>query len=49
MTMPIQNAEKLPATSPDRMLRLAPPSFDAVTTSRTCRELVDVNTLTTRE
>jgi hypothetical protein len=29
------------------MLRLAPPALDAVTTSRTCLELVEVNTLTT--
>ena len=47
MTTPIQNAEKYPAMRPARMLRLAPPSRDAVTTSRTCLEWVEVNTLTT--
>src|SRR6186713_1145595 len=46
MQMPSQNAEKLPATSPDRMLSDAPPSRDDVTTSRTCDDSVDVNTLT---
>jgi len=34
-TMPIQNALKLPAVSPDRMFSEAPPSRDDVTTSRT--------------
>jgi hypothetical protein len=33
--MPIQNALKLPAMSPARMLSDAPPSRDEVTTSRT--------------
>src|SRR5215210_4907647 len=39
--MPIQYAEKLPAMSPDKMLSDGPPSRDAVTTSRTCRDSVD--------
>ena len=43
MTRPIQNAEKLPATSPDRMLSEAPPWRDEVTISCTCRDLVLVN------
>src|ERR1700687_3540002 len=43
---PIQYALKFPAMRPDRMFRDAPPSRDAVTTSRTCRDSVDVNTLT---
>ena len=46
MTMPIQKALKLPAVSPARMLSDAPPSRDAVTTSRTWRDSVDVKTLT---
>src|SRR5436190_18684141 len=46
MIRPIQYAEKLPAVRPDRMLSDGPPSFDAVTTSRTWPELTDVNTLT---
>src|SRR5580698_2510194 len=44
--MPIQKALKLPAVRPARMLSDAPPSRDAVTTSRTCDDSVDVNTLT---
>src|SRR4029078_10871184 len=36
---PIQSAEKLPAVRPARMLSDEPPSFDAVTTSRTWPEL----------
>src|SRR6266545_1408783 len=47
MTSPIQNAEKLPAVRPARTLREAPPSFDAVTTSFTWPELVEVKTFTT--
>ncbi len=35
MTMPIQKAQKLPATRPERMLSEAPPSREAVTTSWT--------------
>src|SRR5678815_1433192 len=46
MVSPSQNAEKLPATRPDRMFSDAPPSRELVTTSRTWRELVDVNTFT---
>src|SRR5690348_162869 len=44
--IPSQNAEKLPATRPDRMLSDGPPSRDDVTTSRVCRDSVDVNTFT---
>ena len=40
MTRPIQNAEKLPATKPDRMFSDAPPCLEQLVTSRTCRELV---------
>src|SRR5581483_1820286 len=47
ITMPIQYAEKLPAVRPDSTLSDAPPSRDDVTTSRTWRDSVDVNTLTT--
>src|SRR3954447_8167695 len=43
VTPPIQNALKLPAVKPLSTLRDAPPSRLAVTTSRTCRERVDVN------
>src|SRR5437016_6289412 len=43
---PSQYALKLPAMKPERMLSDAPPSRDAVTTSRTCRESVEVNTFT---
>src|ERR1700733_2288068 len=43
---PIQYAEKLPAVRPARILSDGPPSFDAVTTSRTWPELTEVNTLT---
>ena len=46
MAMPIQNALKLPAVRPDRTLSDAPPSREAVTTSRTCADSVEVNTLT---
>src|SRR5258705_9997659 len=46
IVMPSQYAEKLPATRPDRMFSDAPPSRDDVTTSRTCRDSVDVNTFT---
>src|SRR5487761_1977220 len=46
MVMPIQNALKLPATRPDRMLSDAPPCLDDSTTSATCLELTDVNTFT---
>src|SRR5260370_42318369 len=43
---PNQYALKLPATKPDKMLSEAPPSREAVTISRTCRDEVDVNTFT---
>ena len=46
ITSPSQYAEKLPATSPDRMLSEAPPSRDEVTTSLTCPECVDVKIFT---
>src|SRR6185437_5375348 len=46
MVSPSQKAEKLPATSPERMLSDGPPSSDEITISPTCRELVEVNTLT---
>src|SRR5690349_18008177 len=46
MLIPSQNAEKLPATSPDRMFSEAPPSRDEVTTSRTWADSVDVKTFT---
>src|SRR5947207_4662307 len=40
MTRPIQNAEKFPATKPERMLSDAPPCLEQLVTSRTCREVV---------
>src|SRR6266850_403581 len=40
MQRPIQKAEKLPATNPDRMLSDAQPCLEQLVTSRTCRELV---------
>src|SRR5881392_4263513 len=46
ITMPSQYALKLPATRPDRMSSEAPPSRAEVTTSRTCRDPVEVKTLT---
>src|ERR1044071_10424530 len=46
MLIPNQEPEKLPATRPERILSDAPPSFDEVTTSLTCRDSVEVNTLT---
>src|SRR3989441_6428740 len=46
MASPNQYALKLPAMKPDRILSEAPPSREAVTTSRTCRESVDVKTFT---
>src|ERR1700754_802409 len=46
IVMPSQYALKLPATKPDRMLSDGPPSRDDVTTSLTCRDSVDVKTLT---
>src|SRR5262245_20443151 len=44
--IPSQYAEKFPATNPDRMFSEAPPSFEDVTTSRTCAEFVEVKTFT---
>src|SRR4026208_1527029 len=46
IVMPSQYAEKLPATRPERMLSDGPPSRDEVTTSRTCRDSVEVKTFT---
>src|ERR1700694_1849774 len=46
MLMPSQYAEKLPATSPERMLSEDPPSSDEVTTSFTWRDSVEVKTFT---
>src|SRR5882672_6439549 len=40
MMSPIQNAEKLPATRPDKMFSDAPPCFEQFVTSRTCLQLV---------
>src|SRR5437870_1878258 len=40
MTRPIQKAEKLPATNPERMLSEAPPCLEQLVTSRTWREVV---------
>src|SRR5208283_1693936 len=40
MTSPIQKAEKLPSTKPDRMLSDAPPCLEQLVTSLTWRELV---------
>src|ERR1017187_5607197 len=40
MTNPIQNAQKLPVTKPDRMFSDAPPWPEQVTISFTCRDLV---------
>src|ERR1039458_3807915 len=45
MHRPIQNAEKLPATRPDKMFSDAPPCFEQVVTSRTCWDLVLVKIL----
>src|SRR5271163_4884658 len=45
MQSPIQKAEKLPATKPDRMLSDAPPCLEQLVTSRTWRDLVLTNTL----
>src|SRR5512138_3590073 len=47
MTSPIQKAEKFPAVRPARTLSDAPPSREAVTTSFTWPEEVEVKTLTT--
>src|SRR3954470_17100314 len=45
MISPIQKAEKLPATKPDKIFREAPPCLEQLVTSRTCREVVLTNTL----
>src|SRR5688572_18340517 len=45
MTRPIQNAEKLPATKPDRMFSDAPPCLEQLVTSRTWRDVVLTKTL----
>src|SRR5258706_6827855 len=46
MVMPIQYALKSPAMRPARMVSDAPPSREAVTTSRTWRDSVEVKTFT---
>src|SRR5262245_61882277 len=46
MLSPSQYALKFPATKPARMLSDAPPSFEAVTTSRTWLDSTEVNTFT---
>src|ERR1700733_9153188 len=40
MHSPIQNAEKLPATNPERMFSEAPPCLEQFVTSFTCRDFV---------
>src|ERR1044071_7565559 len=45
MQRPIQNAEKLPATKPDKMFSDAPPCLEQFVTSRTCLQLVLTKTL----
>src|SRR6185436_2077955 len=45
MQRPIQKAEKLPATKPDKMFSDAPPCLEQLVTSRTCLQLVLTNTL----
>ena len=47
MIIPNQYALKFPATNPDRIFSEAPPCPDDVTTSRTCADSVEVNSLTT--
>src|SRR5437762_8659133 len=44
MMRPIQKAEKLPATKPDKIFKDAPPCLEQLVTSRTCREVVLTNT-----
>src|SRR5690348_5497232 len=46
ITRPSQNALKLPATRPDRMLSDAPPSFEEVTTSWTWPDSTEVKIFT---
>src|ERR1041385_2486838 len=43
MQRPIQNAEKLPATKPDRIFSDAPPCLEQFVTSRTWRDVVLTN------
>jgi len=45
MHRPIQKAEKLPATKPDRMFKEAPPCLEQLVTSFTWAELVLTKTL----
>src|SRR2546421_12974144 len=45
ITRPIQKADMLPATNPERMFNEAPPCLEQLVTSRTCRELVLTKTL----
>src|SRR5689334_12296844 len=45
ITTPIQKADMLPATKPDRMFSEAPPCLEQLVTSRTCMELVLVKIL----
>src|SRR5215471_18306445 len=47
ITIPIQYELKLPAVSPARMFSDGPPSREAVTTSLTCLDWVEVKILTT--
>src|ERR1017187_2821743 len=47
MTNPIQNAQKLPVTKPDKMFSDAPPWPEQVTISFTCRDLVLTKILVT--
>src|SRR6266436_5822594 len=44
ITSPIQNADMLPATNPERIFSDAPPCFEQFVTSFTCFELVLANT-----
>src|SRR5687768_16668813 len=46
IAIPSQNAEKLPATKPDKMLSDAPPCRDDVTTSFVCAECTEVKIFT---
>src|SRR5215469_9303152 len=45
MQRPIQNPEKLPATSPAKMFNDAPPCLEQVVTSLTCNEFMLVKIL----
>ena len=46
IAIPSQKAEKLPATSPERMFSEAPPWLELFTTSSVCTDDVEVNTFT---